>query len=100
RFEEAENFFRRALAADPRHFGALMDCAVVLHRQEKFAQAIELYRKALALRPEDADARFNLALAQIALGDAAGAERQLRWLKAHGTEGVEVLERLIAERAK
>jgi tetratricopeptide (TPR) repeat protein len=98
RLEEAENYFRRALAADPRHFGALFDWAVVLHRQERLEQAAELYGKALALEPEHADARFNLALARLALGDRASAERELRWLKERGEESAAVLERVLAER--
>jgi tetratricopeptide (TPR) repeat protein len=97
RLDEAGEFFRRALAADPRHFGALFDWAVVLHRQERLSAAAELYGKALALQPEHADARFNLALVRLGLGDRAGAERELRWLRAHDVPGLEELERLLAE---
>jgi tetratricopeptide (TPR) repeat protein len=93
---EAEKYFRRALAGDPRHFGALFDLAVLLHKQERLQEASELYGKALALQPENADARFNLALVRIALGDRPGAERELRWLKAHGAESAEVLADVLA----
>jgi tetratricopeptide (TPR) repeat protein len=98
RFEEAEKFFRRALATDPRHFGALFDLAVVLQREERLAEARELYGKALALQPEHADAHFNLALVQVAQGDLEGAERELRWLKTHGLEDLEDLERALEAR--
>lgn len=100
RLEEAEKFFRRALTADPRHFAALFDLAVVLQREERLSEARELYGKALALRPEHADAHFNLALVQIAQGDLAGAERELRWLKAHGLDDLEGLEGALAARKK
>jgi tetratricopeptide (TPR) repeat protein len=100
RMDEAEAHFRRALAADPRHFGALSDLGVVLHRQERFAEAAELYGKALALDPEHADTRFNLALAQLALGDRAAAELQLRWLSARGAESALLLERALADTAQ
>jgi len=95
RLDEAVAFFRRALAADPRHFDSLFDLALVLHRQERTSEARELYRKALALRPEHVDARFNLALAELALGDRAGAERQLAWLKGRAPELAESLERAV-----
>ncbi len=98
RLEEAEKFFQRALAADPRHFGALFDWAVILQRQERNAEARELYGKALALQPAHADAHFNLALVQVAQGDLAGAERELRWLKAHGVQDLEELERALSAR--
>jgi peroxiredoxin len=91
RMDEAESHFRRALATDPRHFGALSDLAVVLHREERYAAAAELYGKALALRPDHADTRFNLGLAQLALGDRAGAELQLRWLRSREAESAGVL---------
>jgi peroxiredoxin len=96
RMEEAETYFRRALAADPRHFGALFDWAVVLHRQEKLSEAAELYGKALALEPEHLDARFNLALARFQLGDRGYAEQQLRWLEARGAESAAVLRQVLA----
>jgi len=96
RMDEAGAFFRRALAADPRHFDSLFDLALVLHRQERTSEARELYRKALALRPEHVDAHFNLALAELALGDRAGAERQLAWLKGRAPELAESLEKAVA----
>jgi peroxiredoxin len=95
RLEEAEGYYRRALAADPRHFGSLADWAVVLHRQERLAEAAELYGKALAIRPDDADMRFNLALARFQLGDRAFAEQQLRWLEARGAEAAAVLRQIL-----
>jgi tetratricopeptide (TPR) repeat protein len=97
RFDDAQKFFQRALAADPRHFRALSDWAVVLHRGGELALAAELYGKALALDPEHADTRFNLALALLGLGDRAGAENQLRWLQARKVESAAVLERALRE---
>lgn len=96
RLEEAETFFRRALATDPRHVGALFDWAVVLHRQKKLPEAAELYGKVIVLSPEHADAHFNLALVRLDLGDRAGTAQQVRWLKAHQVPGVDELERALA----
>lgn len=100
RLEEAGTFFQRALAADPRHFGALFDWAIVLHRQGSLAEAAELYGKALVLRPDHADAHFNLGLARFGLGDRSGAEREQRWLETHRAEGAEDLRRILAEPAR
>jgi tetratricopeptide (TPR) repeat protein len=97
RLDEAQKFFQRALAADPRHFATLSDWAVVLHRQEKLASAAELYGKALALDPEHADTRFNLALALLGLENREGAENQLRWLEARDAESAAVLRQVLSE---
>ena len=42
--------------------------AKALHRQQRFSEAIGFYRQALALSPDHAGCRFNLATAQIASG--------------------------------
>ena len=44
----------------------------------RYAEAAELYRRALAARPESVEARVNLAAALVQLGDRAGAEAALR----------------------
>ena len=81
RLEEAEAWYRRAHGLDPRRFEVLFDWALVAHRQEKLAQASELYGKCLTLRPDDVDTHFNLALAQLGLGNREAAERERRWLE-------------------
>jgi len=96
RLEEAEAHFRRAHAQDPRHFGVLFDWAVVVHRQERLAEASELYAKCLTLRPEDVDTRFNLALAQLGLGRREEAERQLRWLEPRAPDVARTLAEALA----
>ena len=99
RLAEAEGFFRRAHGLDPRHFGVLFDWAVVAHRQERLAEASELYAKCLTLKPEDVDTRFNLALAQLGLGRREEAERQLRWLERHAPEVARTLAQALADAA-
>lgn len=96
RLEDAEQFFRRALATDPRHVGTLFDWAQVRHRKHELAEAAELYGKVIVLSPDHADAHFNLALARLELGDRAGAAQQLRWLQAHRVQGLEELEKALA----
>jgi len=86
RFAEAESWYRRAHGVDPRRFEVLFDWALVAHRQEKLSLASELYGKCLTLRPDDVDTHFNLALAQLALGNREAAERERRWLEARVPE--------------
>ena len=49
--------------------------ALEFSRQKNFDQAIENYRKALALQPGDAETHYNLALALRYKGDAREAVR-------------------------
>ncbi len=56
--------------------------------------AVEYFQKAVQTDPNDADYRFNLALALYKSGDAAGAARQLREAIAHKPDDVESRELL------
>lgn len=59
---EAETGYRRALGLEPEHFNALKNLANLLtDRFGRHAEAIELYRRALAVRSEDLDVRQYLA---------------------------------------
>lgn len=51
--------------------------AVALRKLKLYDQALEYHEKALELAPEDYHILFNMARAQYAMGDTAGAKRQL-----------------------
>ena len=51
---------------------------VEARRQGRPGEAIEAFRQVLEVEPDDAEARFNLARAQIEIGDLDEAELQLR----------------------
>lgn len=71
-----EAALRRALQFDPRHPEAASWLAIALHRQQRWNEAIEVYRRVLAATPDDATARYNLALGLEHAGEwqAAAAE--------------------------
>jgi tetratricopeptide (TPR) repeat protein len=48
------------------------------YRAGRFAEAAEAFRAATEANPESVPARVDLAAALVAIGDAAGAERELR----------------------
>lgn len=77
RVAEAEALFNQMLAADGSDGGALIGLGVIRQRQGDLATAIDLYLRALALKP-DAGAYSNLGWAKTQQGDLAGAEEAFR----------------------
>ncbi|MBY0512392.1 MAG: tetratricopeptide repeat protein [Gemmataceae bacterium] len=56
----AEDLYRRVLAADPRHPGAMSNLGVILSKAGQLDEAARLYAAALAVNPRQLDAHFNL----------------------------------------
>lgn len=78
---ESEEQFRQVLAADLNdrtRADALVRYGVVQVSQGHADEAIELYRQALALRPDSHRALFSYGLALAAKGDSQGAIEKLR----------------------
>ena len=59
----AEDAFRRALALQPASIEILNDLAISLARQNKHAESIAFYERALKLKPGDPTTTRNLAIA-------------------------------------
>ncbi len=76
-FSGGEAALRRALQLDPRNLDATSHLAIALHRQQRWAAAIELYRRVRDATPYDANVRYNLALSLEALGDLEAARVEL-----------------------
>ncbi len=78
RNDQPERRYRRTLARDPRHGGALVNLANLWRDGAKLEDAIRLTRRAVALNPPDAVALYNLANALHVAGDAEAAVRFYR----------------------
>jgi tetratricopeptide (TPR) repeat protein len=86
RANDAFASFAKALKDDPRHAPAYYARARALHELNRLPDAIADYERFLALRPDDAAARFDLSVAQLCLGDyAAGWQNyESRWTMPSG----------------
>jgi DNA-directed RNA polymerase subunit alpha len=62
--DEAITFYERCLNHPPVHVGLLMNLGVLYEDQEKYAKAVECYRRILAANPLDEQARLFLRDAQ------------------------------------
>ena len=60
RFAEAEADLRTALEFAPQHSAALSDLAILLERQGKRSEALDLWRRLMAIRPGDPSARAGI----------------------------------------
>ena len=72
--EQAREAYRRALALDPRHYGANLNLGRLLHESGDLQAAEGHYRLALAARADDAEALFNIG---VALDDQGRREEAL-----------------------
>lgn len=80
RLDRAEEAFRRALSLAPGHPIALGGLAAIASRKGDHVQARDLALQVLKIEPNLPDPTMSLARAEVALGDAAGAEARLRAL--------------------
>lgn len=65
---QAEQIYRRILAAEPQHFDALHYLGVIGLQTGRFDDAVETISQALVQKPDDIDALSNLGNALQALG--------------------------------
>ncbi len=78
RLDDAERGYRATLAADPGHVDALHLLGVLRHQQGQHAEAADLVRRAVDLRPDDAALQLNLGNALKALGQFEAAIERFR----------------------
>lgn len=62
RLAEAEQHYRNALQANPRHLGALLGYAKLKEIQGRPAEAIQIYQRALSFYPQEASVLNNAGL--------------------------------------
>ncbi|ABC23718.1 tetratricopeptide repeat protein [Rhodospirillum rubrum] len=81
RLDEAREAFAAALAAAPGRVDLLTNLGAIALRLGEPAQAIDLFDRALAQTPSDADARYNRGLARLLAGDRRGGfeDYRARW---------------------
>ncbi len=89
RLAEAESLYRQICAADPHHVGSLHFLGVLSGQVGRNDLAIDLIGRAVALKPDYAEAHYNLGRAftlQDKLGDAMAHYERAAALKPNYTE--------------
>jgi tetratricopeptide (TPR) repeat protein len=80
--------YRGVVQVAPDVLPAWVNLGVTLVRMERYAEAIDAYRRALALDPGNRQIQYYLALAYFKKGDASGASGQLEELLKTGDRDV------------
>src|SRR5579883_3355988 len=80
--DAAAEAFRKQLETDGNDYDANFQLAEVLRYRKDVAAAEPLYRKAMALRPETEEARYGLAVCELALGKLQDARELLETVTA------------------
>lgn len=74
----ARRLFQEVRAAAPRRQDAMVGLAKVLALDGEYAQAADLYRRALILRPDDAGARLSLGKCLLEMDERDAGEAAIR----------------------
>jgi tetratricopeptide (TPR) repeat protein len=83
---KARSLFLQVQAIEPKRLDALSALANVLALDGEYAAAADLYRRVLALRPDDAVMRYNLGKCLLELGDRDAGEATLRTAASGGLQ--------------
>ena len=75
RYDEAELLLQEIVSEDPGVLDAYQTLGQLFTLQERFADAVDIYKQAIPLKPEDAYAYVKLADAQLELGLVEEAEK-------------------------
>ena len=78
KYDAAVELFTKAVAQDPKDYGARFNLALAYSFQGKFAESVPQYKAVLDLKPGLYEAELNLGISLLRLKDAAGAAVQLR----------------------
>ncbi|MGA3204005.1 MAG: tetratricopeptide repeat protein [Bryobacteraceae bacterium] len=78
KYDAAVDLFTKAVAEDPKDYGARFNLALAYSLWGKDAEAIPQYRAVLELKPGLYEAELNLGISLLHSKDAAGAAAQLK----------------------
>jgi len=76
--QQVEGLLTEAVALDPKCSDAYLQLGIVAFAQHRYADAIQLYSKAVKSDPKLAEAHYRLALAYDRAGEADKAKQELR----------------------
>ncbi len=99
-----DDFFQRAVSINPKAPGTFVVIGIQLHRNRDYPRAIEHFKRALELEPDNLNANYNIALTlsgdqAVRAGERARAARVRRRCNASGASQQTSAGRLLEARA-
>ncbi|HRY30655.1 MAG TPA: tetratricopeptide repeat protein [Elusimicrobiota bacterium] len=88
RYDEAEEFYRKAIARDPQGVKARLELAALYLRQDRFQEAESLLKKVSEIEPKNVEAVRLSAMGLRFQGRPAEAEKRLRAAMDNGIDDV------------
>lgn len=76
--DEAVNYFKKALALNPRHYQSLNMLGLAYSMRGNFQESIKFYQKCLEIAPDFADAHNNLGTVYLEMGFIDKAEEEFK----------------------
>jgi tetratricopeptide (TPR) repeat protein len=76
--DRARHWLTKAIEVNPNHWRALFSLGVASHRAQRYDEALAAYSRAVAMNPEDADARANIGWILVKIGRDAEGLRELQ----------------------
>ena len=93
-YSSAEQFLRRATSRTPRSAEAWAYLGMALHRQGRWQEAIDAYRRSCSLKPDDHKMHFNIALCADSAGDLDAACAALNHARRLAPHRADIVSRL------
>jgi tetratricopeptide (TPR) repeat protein len=74
--EKAQAYYRRSIACDPSYADAHLRLGMMLANQKRYTEAIQEFKSAIRLKPEQSSAHYHLASLYRRLGQTANAKAE------------------------
>ena len=95
RLDDAESTLQSVLQGMPGDPGLLNGIGMLRYEQKRYEEAAAAFKQAVEINPTLSQVRFNLAMAQIAMKNKAGALSQYHFLEESSPKLAEELSRLL-----
>lgn len=68
-FDTALEYYKLAIEKDPNFYAVYNNIGGILYKKSRQYEAVPFFKKSLELKPGDHEVRYNMGMAQLAIGD-------------------------------
>jgi Flp pilus assembly protein TadD len=93
--QQAISVLQKLTAASPSNYQAVNALGMAFYKEKDYARAAAAFKSAIEIAPEKGELRYNLAIAQLALRNRAGALGQYKLLQESSPSMADRLSRIL-----